>query len=278
MARSISEIESQIVSDVKSNIPELTSTSKRSIWGLWCYVYALCISTFEQLLDIFKSNTENTVANAIPLTAQWLQNKVFEFQYDATNPQVLQLINFVPQYPLINTSLRIVTRCSVKTDISNIVKIKVATGNTPAALSSLQISALQSYINTLGTAGIKYIVTSTNSDKIYIAADIYYQGVYSSVISANVIAAINNYFSSIPFDGAVKLSDLENAIRNTTGVNDCVLKNVSARADSTAFGSGTDLILNNQLIGRIWNTVSGYIVPETTTGNTLADTLNFIAE
>ena len=278
MARSISEIESQIVSDVKSNIPELTSTSKRSIWGLWCYVYALCISTFEQLLDIFKSNTENTVANAIPLTAQWLQNKVFEFQYDATNPQVLQLINFVPQYSVINTSLRIVSRCSVKTDISNIVKIKVATGNTPAALSSLQISALQSYINTLGTAGIKYIVTSTNSDKIYIAADIYYQGVYSSVISANVIAAINNYFSSIPFDGAVKLSDLENAIRNTTGVNDCVLKNVSARADSTTFGSGTDLILNNQLIGRIWNTVSGYIVPETTTGNTLADTLNFIAE
>ena len=278
MARSISEIESQIVSDVKSNIPELTSTSKRSIWGLWCYVYALCISTFEQLLDIFKSNTENTVANAIPLTAQWLQNKVFEFQYDATNPQVLQLINFVPQYSVINTSLRIVSRCSVKTDISNIVKIKVATGNTPAALSSLQISALQSYINTLGTAGIKYIVTSTNSDKIYIAADIYYQGVYSSVISANVIAAINNYFSSIPFDGAVKLSDLENAIRNTTGVNDCVLKNVSARADSTTFGSGTDLVLNNQLIGRIWNTVSGYIVPETTTGNTLADTLNFIAE
>jgi hypothetical protein len=93
-----------------------------------------------------------------------------------------------------------------------------------------------------------------------------------------VIDAINTFFASLPFDGSMKLLDLEIAIRNVQGVNDVVFQNVQARADGTSFGSGTYLVQSQTVVGRIWPTVAGYIVGETTSGQTLANTLNFIPE
>ena len=111
-----------------------------------------------------------------------------------------------------------------------------------------------------------------------VAAQVYYNGSYSAVIQANVIAGINAFLASLPFDGSMQLSDLEAAIRNVEGVNDLILNNVVSRQDSVALANGTYLVQNNQYISRKWPTVSGYIVPETTTGFTLADTLTFIPE
>ena len=280
MARSVDEIQQGIIANVQAT-PELaaaSSTSKRAIWRLWTYVVAVAINLLEQLMDIFQSEVESTVALAAPQTPQWLQDRVFKFQYSATNPQVIQLINFVPTYPVVDASLRIVTRCSVRTTIANQVLIKVAKSEPPVALAVGEVSALQSYVTTLGVAGVNYVVSSAASDKLYIQAQIFYQGQYNSVITANVIAAIDAYLGSIPFDGTLRLSDLEIAIKSVTGVNDCVFQNVSARGDSTPFGTGTSLVVSNAVVLRLWNTQAGYIVGETTSGSTLADTLTFIAE
>jgi hypothetical protein len=68
------------------------------------------------------------------------------------------------------------------------------------------------------------------------------------------------------------------AIRAVSGVNDVFFKNVSARSNGTAFGSGTALVINNTLASRYWPTLSGYAVTEDTAGETPADKLNFISE
>lgn len=280
MARSVDVIQQGIITQVQAT-PELAaanSTSKRAIWRLWTFVVAVAINILEQLMDVFKSDMEVLAAQAVPGTASWIQAQVFKFQYSATNPQVVQLINLIPVYPVMDSTLYLVTRCSVKTDISGAVNVKVAKGATPQALAAGEVSALQSYINTIGYAGIVYNVISANPDQLYIKAAIYYKGQYNSVIAANVKAAITNYLAALPFDGSVKVSDLEGAIKAVAGVNDVVFDRVSCRADATAWGGGTDLVLNQQTALRLWNTVAGYMIPEATSGNTLDQTLNFIAE
>lgn len=280
MARTIDDIQQQIITNVQAT-PELagaTSTSKRAIWRLWTYVVAVAINLFEQLQDVFLTQVESTVALSAPQTPQWVQDRVFKFQYDAANPQIIQLIDLVPQYPVVNTDLCIVTRCSVRSSGSGRVQVKVAKSEPPEALDSLELAALQSYMNIIGVAGIAYNCTSAEADKLYVAASIYYQGGYSAVISDAVITAIDAYFAGIPFDGNMKLLDLEIAIRNVPGVNDVVFDNVIARNDGTPYGSGTALVLNNTTISRQWATVAGYIVGETTSGATLVDTLTFIPE
>jgi hypothetical protein len=136
-------------------------------------------------------------------------------------------------------------------------------------------------INVIGVAGINYVVISLESDKMFIEADIYYQGQYAAVIQANVIAAIEAWFvdrATNNFNGAVEMADLEGIINGVTGVNDVVLKNVRGRTDADLFAAGIDFILGTQVLLRKWNTVSGYIGSETDTGHTLADSLTFIAE
>jgi len=76
----------------------------------------------------------------------------------------------------------------------------------------------------------------------------------------------------------MKINDLESAMRSAEGVNDVVLKNVIARENATPLASGTYLVINNQFVGRLWPTVSGYMVTEDTAGSTIYDTLTFIPE
>ena len=283
MSRSISQIQAQIIA-TKQAQPELaglTSTSKRAIWNLWTFVIATCIGIFEQLLDSFLTNVETQVNASAGASILWLQAKMFQFQYDATIPQVVQLINTVPQYPVVDATKQIITACSVTSSLSNQVTIKVAKSNPYVALVSAELTAAQSYINTIGAAGISYTVISLNPDKLYVQASIYYQGQYSTVIQQNVIDAINSFLQNLSitnFNGSMKISDLEGVIRNVAGVNDVILNNVKGRDDASTFANGVDLVLNNTVISRQWDTVAGYIVQETTSGKTFADSLIFIAQ
>lgn len=281
MARTVSEIQQQMLDNIAADTTLsglLTSTSKRAIYRLYTYIVAVAINTLEQLIDIFTASVEATAAAASPATPTWLQAQILKFQYSATVPQVIQLINFAPAYPVVDETLRIISRCSVTTNLSNSVIIKTATGDTPAALSAPQLSALQAYVNEIGIAGVIYSCISKTSDKLFVQANVYYQGQYSAVISANVIAAIDAFLASIPFNGQMKISDLEEAISSVEGVNDIVLVNVKARDNDTVFASGNYLVQNQQTIGRLWSTVAGYMVAEDTSGQTLSDSLTFIAE
>lgn len=279
MARTIDQIQQEIIAQ-KEATPELSglSGSRRAMWRLWTRVIATIMATAEQLADVFKSDIEKQLAKGAPSTPLWIQDQVFKFQYDAINPQVLVMDNFAPSYATVDETLRIVTRCSVKADFSNVVNVKVAKSDIPEPLDNSEKSALQDYATMIGTAGINYLVSSSESDKLYVEADIYYRGQYSAIISDTVKTAISSFLSSIPFDGTLLLSDLEIAIKSVAGVKDVVLKNVYARKDITLFASATKLIENNTIILRGWDTIAGYIVAETTSGQTLDDSLTFISQ
>ena len=276
MARTIEQIQANIISDVQAQ-PELSGTltnnSRRAIWRLFTFVQASAILILEQIIDVFKAENEVVISQAIPATPSWISKKAFEFQYSLTTPQVIHLDNFAPVYPVTNASLRIVTRCSVQTTISNKVIIKTAKLEPPVALTSLELASLQSYINIIGIAGVNYLCFSTEADRVYIDASIYYDGQYSTVIEGTVNNAINTFLSKLQFNGQLKISDLEFAIRNITGVNDVLVNNIKIRPNTTPFASGTFLVQNKTLISRLFQTISGYVVLE----DTVSNNFNFIA-
>jgi hypothetical protein len=279
MARTIEQIQAGIIADIQATpeLAEASSTSRRAIWRLLTFVQASAILLLEQIIDVFTTENDLKISKAIPATASWINAKVLEFQYSATNPQIVQLVNFAPAYPVTDASLRLISRCSVVTTISNKVIIKVAKNQPPTALTSTELSSLQSYVNNIGIVGVSYNCQSLPSDKLMIDAEIYYDGQYSTVISATVVDAINVFLSKLSFNGVLKVSDIELAIRNVVGVNDVLLKNVKMRGDATAFNDGTFLIQNNTVISRLFPTISGYVVGETTSGSTFTDKLIFIA-
>lgn len=285
MARTIAVI-AQTMFDAKaaeSNLNGLTSTSQTSTWRLWIYIVAACINVFEQLQDVFRTELEDLSLTLVPATPQWVQDRTFKFQYDTTNPQILTIVDTTLVYPTINTSYQIVTRCSVSVGANKICYIKVAkatstTDFTPIPLSAGEESSLISYWALIGIAGITYTIINKDADKIGIVADIYYQGQYASTIQADVIAALDAYLAAIPFDGYVKVLSIEDTLQSVAGVSDFKINTISGRADIIPFASRLKFYdLATSVNIRKYSTSAGYCIQETTSGQTFADTLNFIA-
>jgi hypothetical protein len=289
MARSVDEINNYMVNALVTNFASIGITidptlwSKRNMLRMFIYCIAIGQALLEQLMDVFMAAVESQVAIAAAASALWIQSKMFQFQYSGTNPQFVSLINDAPQYSVIDPTLRIITACSVTSTASSDVTVKVAktVNGILTALAPLELSAAQGYATTIFTAGIEYDVQSNNPDQIYIQADLYFQGQYSATIQATTIAAITNWLqqqSVTNFDGKTKMSALEDLISSIPGMNDVVLKNVQARKDADLFTAGIILISNEQVVLRQYISDAGYIIPETTVGKTLIDSLNFISE
>lgn len=274
MARSIQTIQNSILTAIQNDsvLSALDSTSQTSIFNLWTYIIASILATEEQLNDQLKIDVEAIAAVLPPATAAWIQNKAFQFQYSATDPQIinLDLTTFVPFYPTgINKALRIITNCSVFNGPLNSVYIKTAKGSitAPSVLTNDELSALQYYFNLIKPAGIAYICTSNISDKLCIALNIKYLGIYSSTIAESLLSVYKSFLQNIPFDGKLILLDLLVALRNVKGVIDIIINSAVARSNGTAFGGGVSMVSANKWLVAEYQTFAGYIIDETTTSN-----------
>ena len=172
MARTIAQIQSQIIASIAANTNlnyvddngitrNITyNTSARAIWRNLTFVVAAAIAVFEQLQDLYIAAVETIVAQSAAASTLWVQAKMFAFQWSDTDPQVVQLIDTIPQFPLVNPALQIITACSVTPGLDYTVNVKVARGNPYQALSADQKAAAAAYITTIGDARTTYNVIS----------------------------------------------------------------------------------------------------------------------
>lgn len=288
MARTVATIQASMDAE-QANQPtltsNLTSASQVSIFKLWKYITSVIANIQEQLWDLFVVDMEKKIKAAAVGSEYWMQQKTLEFQYSATTPQVMTLVNFAPQYAVVNTALRIITRCSVKTGTSKTVSVKVAKSEPPVALSAGELSSLVTYLTNggnsttqgvgLGFAGIYINVQSLTADKLFIEGTITYDGQYSAVIQSTVIAAIKNYLAKIDFDGSIKVLNLIDAIQLVAGVTDISIVNLAIRADATAFSGKTFLIQGSTTLYTTYPTFAGYVVEETTANEMFTNKLTF---
>lgn len=278
MARSIATIVALLDAEqaAQTGLSGLNSPSTTAIFKLWKYIVATQMFLQETLWDIYKAALELTISKAAVGTSAWLQDKVLKFQYDATTPQVLSVgSDFSVNYTTVDTTKQIITRAAVNRTAQRTVLVKVAKSDPPVALSGPELSSLNGYLDDICFAGVNYVATSLVSDKLYLKANVYYDGQYSSTISDAVISAVNVYLAALPFDGKIKLSAIVDSIQTVTGVNDVVLEDVAVRADATAFASKTYMVQGNTTLIPLYQLAAGYIVEETTASNTFTDTLTF---
>ena len=277
MARTVAQLKQSMIDakNADSNLSDLTSTSQTAKWNLYFFIVASCIAIFEQLQDLFKTDLEAIASSAAPSTPQWTRNKVLKFQ--TGDVAELNTTTFTIDYPTINTANQIITRCAVITAPNRTALIKVAKNDPPEPLSGTEEAELTTYIDTWNPAGISYTIINQDSDKMEVVADIYYNGQYASVIQANVVAALESYMATLPFNGQISTQGVVDAIQQVNGVSSVSLSRILVRRDTVAYGSGVTLFnLATGVDSVTYTTYSGYVVEETTSSHTFADTLNYI--
>jgi hypothetical protein len=272
----IEDIKKRMTLKLLSTPPFLTinmSPSNVALWSKFMDVVSSEVHYMEQLLNDFETEIEGIIAGVTTPTDQWWQAKALEFQYttDPANQQVIKidLKTFAPAYPVIIPSYRIIKNASAKTLPNNVVQIKVTKGG--VILDSPELAAFKAYCETICPGGVNFDVINELPDRLGLTAEIFYNGQYSAVIPANVIAAINTFLKTIPFNGVVKISELEDSIQAVEGVTDIVISSVSARRLITSYASRT-------ILSRYWQTYAGEIIQEDDAGHTFNDTLTFTAE
>lgn len=278
MARTKDQIKAQMDAEqaTHSTLSGLTSPSQTADYTLWKDVFANETLIVEQIWDALRDEINANILKAAPGTPAWIKAQVLKWQYSAVVPQILQLIDYAPSYPIIDTTLQLVTRCSVKTDLNKIVNIKVNKSDPPVPLSFTEYVNLLGYMNQIMFAGVSFQIINYTSDKLYMVADVYYDGQYATNIASAVESAIETYLAAIPFDGQVKISDLQEAVMNTTGVTDIEIFTIKCRQDTIPLASATTIYdLTTGVNARVWDTVAGVIVGETTGGSTLANTITY---
>ena len=288
MARTFAEIKTEIKTEIRNysgldsfQFPE-DGGSSLSVFNAFIDVSAAMILLTEVVFDAFQ-NTITLIADRAPSgNSQWLRQQMFNFQYT----DVIELDeNYTPFYPVPDDAKKIITRAAVTERSGGGVNIKVAKG-TPPTLSPLTAGELQAlkdyyYGTTLqegvGFAGITANFISASSDKMKIAANIYYQGQYDeTTVKTNVIAAIDNFlatFADVAFDGTVFMIRLTDAIQAVQGVSRVEYTEVKGRDDATPYANAVNVDFQG-----FYKTVAGYVEAETETGQTLNDTIAMILE
>lgn len=259
--------------------------SNVSTFNLIIETVAQAIFVHEQIIAQAQITLTNLGALTQAGNEAWIQKWILAFQYG----DVIGFVNNVPAYNPVNRAHLVVTQCAVTVDpTSGLVTIKVAGGTIGALapLTSVQLTALEAYYygsstsQGIGFAGVVANFVNLFPDRMMVAATIYYEGQFIAAnVQTAVIAAITNFFNTFQntdFGGTVFISgplSLREAIEAVPGVSRCYFTSIKARPQTVPFASASTVDPQSY-----YTTAAGYLIPEDTTGYTLANTITMLQE
>lgn len=219
-----------------SLLADLTSGSKTAIWRLWAYVVAVAHFVLESLWDAFKADVIILLAAAKYGTLPWYVTISKQFQLGDT----LIMVGDFPGYAVVDESKQIVSHASA-TEGGGIVFVKVAktaTGGGLEPLTSGELTQFSAYMKKMKLAGVQLIASSLNADKLVMNVTIKYDPILAeATVESNVLAAITNYLSNLPFDAQFERLRFEDAIQAVEGVDEIIITSLTgvSGAVPTAF-------------------------------------------
>ena len=242
--RSVSQIYSEAV-NTRNNYLQLTelntgrSNSKLSMINLLTYVVAVCIHTYEAVLDLFQLRIAEVLNGRINGTPDWYAIMAKKFQYNSVtetgdelrfNEETMKI-----EYVKMDASHRIIEKAAWQTeDKSLILKVCKANDNSNEVnngipympLSDYELTAFRMFIQQIKFIGADVYCESSPADIVTIIADknnpIFYDDSY--VTAAQALTAIQqamiDFANSMEFNGMFYYQSVLDVIRKTEHIVD----------------------------------------------------------
>lgn len=244
--RTISQIYSEAV-NTRNNYLQLTelnsgrSNSKLSIINLLTYVMAVCIHTYETIIDLFQVRLSQVLNGRINGTPDWYVRMAKLFQYNSVTEAGDEMIfnedTLKIEYVNTNTSKRIVEQAAYQTnDKEDALTLKVCKANDSTAeinsgipylpLTNQELTAFKHYIERIKFVGANVNSESLPGDILKIVADtdnpIFYNDSY--VTASQALLAIQksliDFVNSREFNGLLYYQAVLDVIRKTDNIVD----------------------------------------------------------
>lgn len=230
MARTIKEIQDNIVADLKNNSNLKLTESAVAEWRLWTYIVAVAIYSFEVVLDLFRAEIETLTNKITPGTVRWYAEMCYRFQnghellFDAKSA-MLYYEKDAPEAQII--------KVVAITEGKNLLSIKAAKLDAQGKIIPLSADEKHNftgYIDAVKFAGMQTDVISTTEDKIKYDLEIYFDpAVPSTTVRDNVLTALNRFKTSLGFDSMFYVQRFLDVVMSVQGVVTVDLKSLSRK-------------------------------------------------
>jgi hypothetical protein len=208
------------------------NTSKVAVWRILFYSIAYINSTTEVVYDSFVLFVQNLIADLVPGTVRWYRKKILAFQYG------FPLITDTDKFD--NTGYttdqiedsKIVKYCAVNeatVDQVRVLLIKVAgeLDGEPVELTSLQVAAIQAYVDEFKYAGVKVLIYNQEADLIRATLNVYYNPLLLDSTGNRtdggggkpVEDAAKAFAFNLDFNGEFIVARFVDAVQNAYGVS-----------------------------------------------------------
>lgn len=216
MARTIKQIEAQIVSEIGDKLN--LSTSAVAEWKLWSTVIATVIYSFEVILDVFKKEIEERTDKAIPGTLRWYANQCRKWQVDDSllyNPDTTEVY-----YAKINPDKQIISALAVvEGDRQLTVKAAKKQNDRLVPLSDSEYFYFKTYLDKIKFAGDRIEIVSTDPDMVTYDIEVYMDG-YTPIatLMENVKHTLDTYRLALDFNGTIHVARIISDLLNVESV------------------------------------------------------------
>ncbi|AYD48194.1 hypothetical protein [Arachidicoccus soli] len=238
MARTISDIQTQIQTTLQSEMAAIgvtidpTSWSATNILRLLCYVFAFAANVLETIFDTFTSDNSAYIAGMKPHSLLWYVNVSKAFQYGFPLLPESDLFDNTGYTDDQIAASKVVAyaACVKQTDSygRRSLRLKTAqnTGGDLAPLTEEQLNALREYFDIVGDAGVALNIDSQVADGLKMNWTVYYDplilnnaGDRLDGTATDVIrTAIKNYLLALPFNGTLALQYIKDVVEAIPGV------------------------------------------------------------
>lgn len=225
-------------------LSDLTTPSRVARWRLFFFVVAVAIWTHEKLWDIFRAEVIALAAAAHPGTVRWYVEKALQFQFG----HPLVIVNGVPTYEVDAPLDRIVSRAAGGEGSGQVlVKVAKTSGGGLAPLDVAELAAFEEYMDQVKFAGTIVQVISEVADLVKVPVTVFYDPLVMAADGSLLLDpatkpvedAIRAHLANLPFNGALVLTDLVDAMQRAEGVRNPVLGNVQAKYGLFPYGTIT---------------------------------------
>jgi hypothetical protein len=243
-----------LVDDSQTMLNELTTTSKVGIWRLIMWVCAVAIWIHEGLWVSFEIEMNAKAELLVPGTIGWWTKEMKRFQYG--DSLIWDDVLEKWKYAVSDTTKQIITQAAV-VEAGTTVTIKVAKSDGSTGLeklSSAEYAAALNYMNAIKFAGTLSALISDDPDYMKLTLSVYVDTskIYNdstnptdplngSLISDStifpIVNAINEYISTLDFNGKYFLIKQIDSIQSVDGVSNVVISVCQAKYGSLAYAN-----------------------------------------
>ena len=224
MARTINEIQNEMIASLQAKTGLTLSTSKAAEWRLWTYIVAAAIHTFEIALDVFKSEADSLTNKITPGTVRWYAEMCYRYQegHELLFDEQTAMLYYAQTDP----DAQIIKVVGIRENLNKLT-IKAAKKDAEGKIVPLDQEELYNftaYIDAIKFAGMGVSVVSTNEDNLRYNLDVYFEpSVPISMVRNNIQAVMEQFKSSLGFDSMIYKQQFIDAIMGAQGVVTCNL-------------------------------------------------------